>query len=107
MRAIGYSFEEAWQSLRLAGRSAVFSVGTIAIAFVALGGFLLVSVNVQDVIDRWLVSAEISVYLADTITNEERAAVQEDLKANPAVVAVECVSKARALFRRTFPSSGT
>lgn len=105
MKAIGYSFEEALQSLRRAGRSTLFSVGTIAIAFVALGGFLLVSVNVQEVIDRWLVSAEISVYLADTITEEEQAGLQEDLKRNPAVVAVEYISKERALqrFQADFP----
>ena len=47
VNAVGYAFEEAWVSLKRAGRSAAISVGTIAIAFVALGGFLLVSVNVQ------------------------------------------------------------
>ena len=45
MTVIGYAFEEAWASIRRAGRSAAVSIVTIAIAFVTLGSFLLVSVN--------------------------------------------------------------
>jgi cell division transport system permease protein len=102
---IGYSFEEAWASLRRSGRSALVSIGTIAIAFVTLGGFLLVSVNVQDVLDRWLEAAEISVYLNDTATDADRRAVESFLKDRPEVAAVEYVSKERALerFRTDFP----
>ena len=40
------AIDEALASLR-AGKSAAVSVGTIAIAFVTLGGFLLVSVNIR------------------------------------------------------------
>jgi cell division transport system permease protein len=102
---IGYSFEEAWASLRRSGRSALISIGTIAIAFITLGGFLLVSVNVQDVLDRWLEAAEISVYLTDTASDEQRQAVEAFLRGRPEVAAVEYVSKERALqrFRTDFP----
>jgi cell division transport system permease protein len=102
---IGYSFEEAWASLRRSGRSALVSICTIAIAFVTLGGFLLVSVNVQDVLDRWLEAAEISVYLDDTATEADRMAVETFLTDRPEVAAVEYVSKERALerFRTDFP----
>lgn len=105
MNAVGYSFEEAWISLKRAGRSVAISIGTIAIAFVALGGFLLISVNVQHTIDGWLQSAELSVYLKDGASDEERAAIEQYLRAQPAVVAVEFVSKQRALerFRTDFP----
>ena len=60
MTVVGYAFEEAWISLRRSGRSALVSIGTIAIAFATLGGFLLVSVNVQRVLDQWLEAAEMS-----------------------------------------------
>lgn len=105
MTVIGYSFEEAFASLRRSGRSALISIGTIAIAFVTLGGFLLLSVNVQDVLDRWLEAAEISVYLADTASDSDRVAVEAFLRARPEVVDVEYVSKERALerFRTDFP----
>lgn len=105
MTVIGYSFEEAWASLRRSGRTALVSIGTIAIAFVTLGGFLLVSVNVQDVLDRWLEAAEISVYMRDTATEADRTAVERFLAARPEVAAVEYVSKEQALerFRTDFP----
>ena len=105
MSVIGYSFEEAMASLRRSGRSAVMSIGTIAIAFATLGGFLLVSVNLQSVLNRWLEAAEMSVYLVDGVTDEERSALEQFVRAQPEVAAVEFVSRERALerFRVDFP----
>ena len=105
MTGVGYAFEEAWASVRRAGRSAAVSIGTIAIAFVTLGGFLLVSVNVQRVLDRWLESAEMSVYLYDDLSEELRTGLELYLRQQVAVAAVEYVSKERALerFRADFP----
>ena len=105
MNPLGYAFEEALVSIRRAGRSAAISVGTIAIAFLALGGFLLVSVNLQRAIDRWLQSAELSVYLRDDAPEEMRADLEAYLKTQRVVLAVEFISKARALerFRADFP----
>ncbi len=105
MTVVGYAFEEAWASVRRAGRSAAVSVGTIAIAFITLGGFLLASVNVQRVLDRWLESAEMSVYLYDDLSDELRTALELHVRQQPAVAAVEYVSKEQALarFRADFP----
>lgn len=105
MTVVGYAFEEAWVSLKRSGRSALVSIGTIAIAFLTLGGFLLVSVNVQRVLDQWLQSAEMSVYLTEEATAENRAAIEKLLRADPAVAAVEYVPRERALerFKSDFP----
>jgi cell division transport system permease protein len=102
---VGYALEEALASLWRSGRSALVSIGTIAIAFITLGGFLLLSVNAQGMLDRWLEAAEISVYLQDTATDAERQALDQMLRARPEVAAVEYVSKERALqrFRTDFP----
>jgi cell division transport system permease protein len=102
---VGYAFEEAWVSLRRSGRSALVSIVTIAIAFTTLGGFLLLSVNVQQVLDQWLQAAEMSVYLHETVTDAQRSEIETFLKAHPAVAAVEYVSRERALerFRADFP----
>jgi cell division transport system permease protein len=102
---VGYAFEEAWVSLRRSGRSALVSIGTIAIAFITLGGFLLLSVNVQDVLDQWLRAAEMSIYLSDEATDEDREAIETLLRAQPTVAGVEYVPKERALerFRADFP----
>ena len=105
MKAIGYAFTEALVSLRRSGRSAAMSIVTIAIAFLALGGFLLVSANLRALVDRWASSAELSVYLRDDGDNASRQALLEELSAHSAVAGVEYVSKDMALerFRRDFP----
>ncbi|MDO8681761.1 MAG: permease-like cell division protein FtsX [Acidobacteriota bacterium] len=105
MTVVGYAFDEGWTSVRRAGKSAVISIGTIAIAFVTLGGFLLISVNVQRALDRWLEAAELSVYLQDAITDDARAALESYLASQPAVLAVEFMSKSHALerFQNDFP----
>lgn len=105
MSVVGYAFEEALASLRRSGRSALMSIGTIAIAFATLGGFLLLSVNLQSVLNRWLEAAEMSVYLQDGASDDERAAVEAFVRMQPEVAAVEFVSRERALerFRSDFP----
>lgn len=105
MTVVGYALEEALASLWRSGRSALVSIGTIAIAFLTLGGFLLLSVNAQGMLDRWLEAAEISVYLQDTATDAQRQALEQMLRARPEVAEVEYVSKERALhrFRADFP----
>ena len=105
MTVVRYAFDEAWASVRRAGKSALISIGTIAIAFLTLGGFLLISVNVQRSLDRWLEAAELSVYLHDDITDDSRSALESYLESQSAVLAVEFVSKTHALerFQTDFP----
>jgi cell division transport system permease protein len=105
MRALAYAFSEALLSLRRSGKSAAMSVGTIAIAFLTLGGFLLLSANLQSLVERWASSAELSVYLRDGMDDASRQALLDDLSAHDAVVGVEYVTKDLALerFRRDFP----
>ncbi len=99
MSAIGYALQEAWVSLRRSGRSALVSIGTIAIAFIALGGFLLLSVNLQRVIDESLRSAELSVYLREDASEQTRAALEAYLREQAVVLGVDRVTKADALER--------
>jgi cell division transport system permease protein len=57
------------------------------------------------VLDQWLQAAVMSVYLQQDATDEQRAGVEAFLRAQPAVAAVEYVSRERALerFRADFP----
>jgi cell division transport system permease protein len=105
MSSIGYAVGEALASVRRAGRSAAMSIGTIAIAFLTLGGFLLVSINLQALVDQWAAAAEISVYLRDDIPPDARSALLDELSRHGAVEAIEYVSKKDALdrFTRDFP----
>jgi cell division transport system permease protein len=105
MNVVGYAFEEAFISLRRSMRSALVSIATIGIAFATLGGFLLISVNVQGLLDTWLQAAEMSVYLHETATDQERTELEAFLRSQSGVAAVEYVSRERALerFRTDFP----
>jgi cell division transport system permease protein len=102
---LAFAFEEARASLVRGGRGAVMSIGTIAIAFLALGGFLLVTTNLQRFVRQWMESAELSVFLRDDIDKAERDAVRTRLSGDAAVLSVDYLSKEAALerFRTDFP----
>ncbi len=104
MRALRYSLEEAVASLWRGRQSGLLSTGTIALALFVLGGFLLVTANLEQLGDQWSRAAEMSVYLKDEVTPEQRTAIERVLAPGDVVAAREYVSKAEALnrFRRTF-----
>jgi cell division transport system permease protein len=81
------------------------STGTIAIAFLTLGGFLLISANLQSVFERWASAAEMSIFLRDDVDERTRQTLMDDVRGHAAVAATEFVSKADALerFKVDFP----
>ncbi len=58
---------------------------TIAAALLVLGGFLLVTVNIDRAVSRWSAAAEFSIYLRDDITPEQRVALNRCSTASPLV----------------------
>lgn len=109
MRALRYAFDEALISLWRGRQSGLLSTATIALALFVLGGFLLVTSNLEQLGEEWSHAAEMSVYLKDGISESDRAAVEQMLGATPSVAAREFVSKAEALrrFKSTFGELGT
>ena len=104
MRALGYAFGEATGSLWRGRRSGLLSIGTIALALFVLGGFLIVTANLERLGAEWSRSAEMSVYLSDDVTDAERRAIERALAPSDVVASQEYVSKAAALarFKDTF-----
>jgi len=104
MRALRYSFEEAFTSLWRGRQAGLLSTLTIALALFVLGGFLAVTANLQRLGNEWSNSAELSIYLKDDITAAERGAVEATLAPSDLIGAHEYVSKADALsrFKQTF-----
>jgi cell division transport system permease protein len=100
-----YCLDEALGSLRRQRWSVAFSVLTIAAALLVLGGFLLVTVNLDRAVSKWSAAAEFSIYLRDDISQEQRVALNKLLADHPAVAAREYVSKADAVlrFKQDFP----
>lgn len=103
--AIKYFFLEAASSLWRGRRASLLAVLTIAIGLFVLGVFLVLTANLQQLVQRWNSAAEFSIYLKDTVTEPERANVVRTLQGHPAVAAVDSVSKPEALrrFTRDFP----
>ena len=68
MRALKYFFDEAVASLWRGFKTALIATATITVAFVVLGGFLILTSNMERVFTRWQDAAEFSVYLSDAAT---------------------------------------
>jgi cell division transport system permease protein len=104
MRALRYAFEEAFTSLWRGRQAGLLSTLTIALALFVLGGFLVVTANLERLGSEWSNTAELSVYLKDDVTPAERRAVEALLAPGDLVAAHEYVSKADALarFKQTF-----
>jgi cell division transport system permease protein len=104
MRALRYAFDEAIVSLWRRRPSGLLSTGTIALALFVLGAFLVVTTNLQRLGNEWENAAEMSVYLSDEISAEERQAIERAVDRSGLAAGREFVSKADALerFKRTF-----
>ena len=105
MRALQYFFSEGWASLWRARGAALLAIGTIGVGLFVLGLFLLLNANLQQLVDRWSESAELSVFLAEGATPEQLKAIDELVAASGLTVGREYVSKEQALarFRGDFP----
>ena len=99
MRALKYFFDEAAASLWRGFRTSLIAATTITVAFVVLGAFLILTSNMERVFTRWQEAAEFSVYLSDTVTANQRTAIEKSLRDSAAVGAIEAVSKEDAVRR--------
>ena len=104
MRALQYSFDEAVASLWRGRHSGLLSTATIALALFVLGCFLVVTTNLERLGAEWSRAAEISVYLTDDVTPEQRRAIEVVLAPGDLIAARDYVSKSAALtrFKQTF-----
>jgi cell division transport system permease protein len=104
VRALRYACEEALTSLWRGRQAGLLSTLTIAVALFVLGGFLVVTANLQRLGREWSNAAELSVYLKDDVTPAERRAVEAAVAPGDLVAGHEYVSKSDALsrFKQTF-----
>jgi cell division transport system permease protein len=105
MRALTYAFTEAAASLWRSRASSLVAIFTIAAGLFVLGFFLLVNTNLQRLVSRWAEAAELSIYLRDDATPEQRKAIEETVEKSGLAQSRQYVSKEDALgrFRRDFP----
>jgi cell division transport system permease protein len=104
IRAFRYAIEEAVLSLWRGRQAGLLSTATIALALFVLGAFLIVTANLERLAAEWSSVAELSVYLRDDVTAEQRRAIESALAPGGVVASHEYVSKSDALvrFKQTF-----
>jgi cell division transport system permease protein len=100
-----YSLGEASLSLARGWRSGLLAIAIIAAAVFIAGAVLLVSINVDRILERLAATAELTIYLKPGDGATERAAVTAVLGSHPAVTSSNFVGADAALdrFRRELP----
>jgi len=98
-RALAYFFQEAFTSLWRSLLMNALSVGTIAVSLFVLGAFLVVAGSLNDVVQRWTQKVQVIFYLDDGVEARVRDSLQNRLQEDPAVEAVDRVSRQQALER--------
>jgi len=94
---LGFLIGEALRDLRRAGRVAVSAIVLITLSLAALGGFWLVSSNLERAVAKWRERVRIIVYLKREPPAGEAAALVERVQGVPGVAGVLYLSKADAL----------
>ena len=104
MRALGYALREGWASLWRSRGSSALAVVAIALEIIVLGSFLLLTWNVERLLAEWTSASELSVYLRDETTSEQRGTIEGLIDESGVADGRDYVSKADALtrFRREF-----
>jgi cell division transport system permease protein len=98
-RALAYFFEEALTSLWRSRLMNALSIGTIAVSLFVLGAFLAVASNLGGVVARWAQKVQVTFYLTDRASPDERDRLVAQLAADPAVQSAAFVSREDALQR--------
>jgi cell division transport system permease protein len=99
MRGYGpiYYFIEAYHGLRSNGLVNLLAMGTISMAMLIVGFFLVVFLNLQAAVGAMGERLEISVYLKNGLTPQEQDYIFTRLKAEPGVKKAVFLSKAEAM----------
>jgi cell division transport system permease protein len=102
---IRYSLGEAFLSLLRGWRSSLLAIAIIAAAVFIAGAVVMVSINVQRILERLSATAEITIYLKPGDGQRERDVVTAVLSRQPAVTSSSFVGADAALarFRRELP----
>ena len=94
---LGFLVGEALRDLRRAGRVAVSAILLITLSLAALGGFWLVSANLDRAVGRWRDRVRIIVYLRREPAETDLPALLERVHGVPGVASAVYVSQADAL----------
>ncbi len=92
-----HTLTDALANLGRAGWGGLASVGTIAVAFLIVGIFLLLTQNLAVALSQWRDQYQVTVFLDDRITADQLALLKKRIANERAVRAVAFISKEEAL----------
>lgn len=107
MAKIEYFFRETTSGLRRNGLVAFAAISTTFIALLLFGLALLISRQVNVMIDRTTGNVEVAIYLSDPVNDQNVASLRETLMALPIVATVDYENKQEAYqrFQELFANS--
>jgi cell division transport system permease protein len=102
MDRLRYIIEDALTNLRRSGWGGIASIGTIAVSFVIVGIFFIISGNLGALVTEWKEQFQVTVFLEDGITAEQLNLLRKRIQSERAVKGATYTSKAEALqqFKR-------
>ena len=102
MDRLRYIFEDALINIRRSGWGGLASIGTMAVSFVIVGIFLVITGNLGALVAEWKEQFQVTVFLEDGITGEQLALLRKRIQSERAVKGMTYTSKAEALqqFKR-------
>ena len=102
MERLRYIIEDALTNIRRSGWVGVASIGTIAVSFLIVGIFLIITGNLGALVAGWKEQFQVTIFLEDGITTEQLTLLKKRIQSERAVKAVTYTSKAEALqqFKR-------
>ncbi len=103
MKIFLYSFQTAVKNMWREKWINVLTILTIAVGLLILGGFILVTLNLDSTLKRWSKGFGLVVYVVEDLSPEEEGLLSEFFKEDPDVAEVKYISKEHALeeLRRT------
>ena len=101
---LSYFFSETATNLRRNLLMTIAAISTVTISLLLLGGVAILHMAVRNMTYSWEAKVEVSAYLTDDITEEERDALQEEIVNLAQVEEVTYVSSEEALieFKQIF-----
>ncbi len=102
MDRLRYIIEDALINIRRSGWGGVASIATIAVSFVIVGIFLIITGNLSAIITEWKEQFQVTVFLDDNITADQLNLLRRRVQSESAVQTVAYTSKEEALrqFKR-------
>ncbi len=106
MIPLRYLLQEAADNIKVNRATTAIALVTATFAMLGMGVFLLLYLNFQEALGSLKEEIKVVVYLRDAVSSRDAGAVRSEISREPAVSAVEHISRDQALaaFRAQFPT---